>query len=431
MWKSILQATFHRLSTGGWIANLIVGVILLLVTPLLSSAMQPKAAILCAASGLTMLVWVGAIAMIYSLPETSSPQTAGQPSGSVPALRPTAPELRVSDPETAVGRWVADTPLNGGRVWHATASKGPNIYVMGGFNRPSGAGSDIRYRTTEWTAVDSDGTLAIWKPGPPMTRIRIGGSAVVIGKYLYVLGGETGELGQACSGPETCFTASVERAEIRSDGSLGAWELVGAMLAERWGFAAVVAGTNLYVIGGNDGKQATTSVERATISPAGDVGPWQRATSLKVRRWASAAVHHGGYLYALGGQDGENTIRTVERTRIQADGSLAEWALVGSMLDRRQGGRAFADERRLYVVGGYSGVGPGSTSNNEYLSAGETAAFAEDGTLAAWGTLPPMKSRRGYHGLAMVGGTLYALGGGNGDVFVPTVERLQPGKAER
>jgi hypothetical protein len=375
----------------------------------------------------TLIVAVAAIALFTGRTiERNRAEVAvasAQPSPSAAAPLPSLRDAPV-DRVVVPSKWVVDTPLNGARVWHASVASGRHLYVAGGFNRPAGPGSDVRYRTTEWTTVEADGTLGLWKSGPAMTRIRIGAFAVVVGHQIYVLGGETGEMGQPCDRPESCFTASIERAAIRGDGSLGPWELVGRMGSERWGFAAVVVGTNLYVIGGNDGKKATASVERLTFDPSGNVARSQPMAALKVPRWAVGAVQSGDFLYAFGGHDGENALRTIERARVQNDGSLGDWELVGSMLDRRHGAAAVVDEDRVYIGGGYAGVGPGDTLSNEYLNTVESAAISKDGVLARFSRVSPMRSGRGYHGIVTIDHQLYAIGGGNGDAFVPTVERL-------
>ena len=69
LWKATLRGTVQRLRSGGWIANFVVGVVLLLITPLLNGIMQhPRIAILSAAGGLTIIIWVVALAMMRSLP---------------------------------------------------------------------------------------------------------------------------------------------------------------------------------------------------------------------------------------------------------------------------------------------------------------------------------------------------------------------------
>lgn len=353
-------------------------------------------------------------------PATSTNPTAAQ--GALPAANQVQTSTAKSD-DTTGSAWIADTPLDSSRTWHAAAADRMFLYVLGGFDRPTGPGSDTRYRTTQWTSVEADGTLAPWRNGSPMSKIRIGASAVVYGNSIYAIGGETGDIGQACDKPETCFTASIERAEIRTDGSLGPWELIGKMQSERWGFAAIVIDNRIYIIGGNDGKKSTSSVELLTLDDRGNISNSKMLQSLAVSRWAVTALHLGDYLYAFGGTDDSNTLRSIERAKIQPNGTIDSWELVGTLLERRHGARAVVHRGTVYVSGGYSGAGPGTTANNEYLSSVEIAAF--DGTvLGPFKLGPAMRSRRGYHALVDGGRALYAIGGGNGERFVPTIERL-------
>jgi hypothetical protein len=67
--------------SGGWIANFVVGVVLLLVTPLLNGIMQhPRIAILSAVSGLTIIIWVVALAgcAAAGAPTVSTTQQEGK-----------------------------------------------------------------------------------------------------------------------------------------------------------------------------------------------------------------------------------------------------------------------------------------------------------------------------------------------------------------
>src|SRR5262245_21305483 len=91
LWKVILRCTVQRLMSGGWIANFVVGVVLLLVTPLLNGIMQhPRIAILSAASGLTIIIWVVALAMIRSLPGTPAIGTTQTMTPPQPNITPAA-----------------------------------------------------------------------------------------------------------------------------------------------------------------------------------------------------------------------------------------------------------------------------------------------------------------------------------------------------
>jgi hypothetical protein len=83
LWKAILRGTVNGLTSGGWIANFVVGVVLFLLLTQLTGVMQnPKMVILSVASGLTIIIWVVALAMIQSLPaapEVGTTQTVTPP----------------------------------------------------------------------------------------------------------------------------------------------------------------------------------------------------------------------------------------------------------------------------------------------------------------------------------------------------------------
>lgn len=73
MWKAIASGAAHRLSSGGWIANFVIGLAFLMLSPILGKFMQrPRAAIVSAAIGLTIIIWVGAWAAYRAVPNATS-----------------------------------------------------------------------------------------------------------------------------------------------------------------------------------------------------------------------------------------------------------------------------------------------------------------------------------------------------------------------
>ena len=97
---------------------------------------------------------------------------------------------------------------------------------------------------------------------------------------------------------------SVERAEIRADGSLGPWHKETQLLNYPRRCAKVVAeGDYLYAIGGFGGT-LFDSVERARFNADGSLGPWQlMETKLTMPRYIHAVAERGDYLYLLGGHE--------------------------------------------------------------------------------------------------------------------------------
>lgn len=66
-WRPILRGTIHSLSSG-WLQNLLIGLVLLLIGPAVGMIVKsPKVVILCAAGGITLVVWIVALIMIRQI----------------------------------------------------------------------------------------------------------------------------------------------------------------------------------------------------------------------------------------------------------------------------------------------------------------------------------------------------------------------------
>lgn len=204
----------------------------------------------------------------------------------------------------------------------------------------------------ERSAVNADGSLGPWEPMAAMTTPRVGLAAVAAGGYLYALGGTTG------MGPPL---NSVERAEIKSDGSLGPWELTTSMTMTRPGLSAVASDGYLYVLGGNN------SVEYAPINADGSLGSWQVISAMTMERTELAAVAADGYLYALGSfLFSINATNSVERAAISVDGSLGPWEFTAPMTTPRSGFVAAVQDGYVYAFGG--DTGDGTTRSVEFAA---------------------------------------------------------------
>ncbi|MCC6301199.1 MAG: hypothetical protein IT489_00180 [Gammaproteobacteria bacterium] len=145
---------------------------------------------------------------------------------------------------------------------------------------------------------------------------------------------------------------------------------------------------------------------------------WRATSPLTTARAGAAVLEAGGHIYALGGVDGRDFLKTVEYAPIRADGSLGEWHLTAPLKEARGFFDAVAHGGYLYAAGG--GNGP----NGEHLLASvERAPIRADGRLGPWETLPvALNLPRRCVKLAVVGDTLYALGGFGG-TLLDTVER--------
>jgi choice-of-anchor C domain-containing protein len=202
-------------------------------------------------------------------------------------------EWALVNPDGSLGNWQTTSSMTTGRFQHGAVAVGNHIYAIGG-----GAAGPIAFNSVERTVVNPDGSLGPWQATSPLVFARYYLAVAAWGNYIYALGG----------GDPTSQFDSVERAEVQSDGSLGPWQLVSSMTTRRAGLRAVVLGDYLYALGGQDAT-IYSSVERAAIHGDGSLGSWEVVSDMTIPRAAHSAVVANGRIYALGGNRVEGSTR--------------------------------------------------------------------------------------------------------------------------
>lgn len=265
-----------------------------------------------------------------------------------------------------------------------------------------GAGSDGRASATvERALVNADGTLGPFElvPGASLRTARRDAAIARLGNRVFILGGSSG-----------VALDTIESAVIDTDGVLGAFSNVdGVTLASpRSGHVAEVIGRSIYVLGGT-----STQVERALVDASGAFGSFIPAASIvTLRRSRPASVVAGGHLYLLGGFDG-GPLATVERAAIDGTGALGGFSPVASELGTpRDGARAIALGSSLYVLGG--SVSDGSV---------ERASIGADGALGGFSAVGSLSTPRTAPTLSVIGNHLWLFGGGTAAGAVASLER--------
>ena len=115
------------------------------------------------------------------------------------------------------------------------------------------------------------------------------------------------------------------------------------MGSKRFGCGAVVWEGSIYAMGGHDGSNVLRSVERF------DGSRWSEAPSMQIRRFGCAAAVFLGSLYAVRGRDGSLRLSSVEKF----DGS--QWTAMTGMVNKRYGCATVVWEGCLYAIGGHDG----------------------------------------------------------------------------
>ena len=187
------------------------------------------------------------------------------------------------------------------------------------------------------------------------------------------------------------------------------WQAVNSFNYARRAPAAVAYGNHLYIVGGIDGNDRYVhTVEYAQIQNDGTLGPWQASSDINEGRFYNAVVVDNGYLYTLGGGSGERghenyPLDSVERAKINSDGSLGTWEVISHMNTARRGLKAVLHRNTIYAIGGYDG---------QFLKSIEHATVNEDGSLSTW-QMEQHESiiDRYIHSAAIHDDTIYLLGG--------------------
>ena len=276
--------------------------------------------------------------------------------------------------------------------WSHTADViGRWVYVVGG------ADLDGQMAPVERAPILEGGELGAFRTvGATLVTPRDCHASLIIGNWLYVFGGDRqGSLD------------TIERAPI-SGGDLGRFQMASIRLTtSRDEHTATRIGNYVYVIGGIRGPVQLDSIERAEVRADGSLGPFTRyRNSLTANRYGHWVVVNGGYLYVAGGLSDNGNAGAVERARIGANGELGPFERLDAVLqERRDSPMALALDGWLYVIGGAR-----EHAMHLKMNSIEAAPFmgAALGRFVSAGSL---REGRDYHTVTRVGNWIYVIAG--------------------
>jgi kelch-like protein 8 len=184
------------------------------------------------------------------------------------------------------------------------------------------------------------------------------------------------------------------------------WIQVVEMSTRRRHVGVVAVGNKLYAVGGHDGTEHLKSGE--VFDPV--TNKWQSIAPMSKLRRGIALAHLNGPIYAVGGLDDMACFSTVERYDPESD----TWSQVQNM-NYARGGVAVASFRNyLYAIGGNNGTASLDTCERY------------DPYLNKWTAIEPMKKRRAGAGVAELHGSLYVVGGFDDNAPLDCVEKYDP-----
>lgn len=231
-----------------------------------------------------------------------------------------------------------------------------------------------------------------WSILPPLAVPKSGLGAAYVDSMLYIIGGRN----NTSSG--NIDSASVDRYDPLRD----EWRPMKPLSVPRNRLGVAVSEGYIYAIGGGNGNSCHTSVER--YDPNQD--EWTTVMPLNFRRIGVAVAVLGKRLYAIGGFDGGNRLRSVECYDVDAD----LWTLVSPLAERRSGAGAASLHSYIYAIGGYNG--------DAQLNSVERYDPSSD----TWTVMSPLVHRRSALSATMYCDRLFVLGGYDGEGFLNTIE---------
>ncbi len=172
--------------------------------------------------------------------------------------------------------------------------------------------------------------------------------------------------------------------------------------------AAIVNGTDIYLLGGSGPQGASATVYRTAVASDGNFAPWAQGPALPAPRTNPAVTAFSGTPYVIGGADASGAPTDTVWSADLQNGSIAGWKAVDSLKLPKAltGASAVADAAGIWVLGG-------KLADGSYSDAVYRAAADANGKLGAWQAVTqlPMPSARAYAGAAEIGSFLYVVGG--------------------
>jgi hypothetical protein len=169
-----------------------------------------------------------------------------------------------------------------------------------------------------------------------------------------------------------------------------------------------------YSIGGADsGSTPTNTVQYAKLNANGSLGNWATTTSISVNgttqnRLAPACAVANGYIYVVAGDttsDDTTATSTTYYAKLYANGTIGSWAATTSIPAARVTPSMTIYNGYAYVIGGYDNSG----SSGTFVTTLYYAKLNADGTVGSW-TTSTMPADAGDNGSTVINGILYIAG---------------------
>lgn len=232
-----------------------------------------------------------------------------------------------------------------------------------------------------------------WQNGVPLTTPRQGAASVVLGNYIYVMGGKT---------LNNNILNTVERFNL----STSTWETtVASFNTPRTGAAAIVFNNKIFLTGGRDQISGNALKEVEIYDPAQN--SWQYAQDMRREREGHTLAFFNNRIYAIGGQKDPYSL---EEDIEYYDAANGDWEDAPfEIASPRVAFFSAVYSDTFYMCGGFY-YGP---TDNSFIKPPQTLN---------WISGPFMAAKRGGGASALLGDRLFMIGGETQSGITDSVE---------
>lgn len=246
-------------------------------------------------------------------------------------------------------------------AFHAQIVVQDQVFLLGGITQDAqGIGANPAYLAGRVV----DGQVAQWRAGALPQEVRVHPTGEALGNRLYLIGG---------TGAQGAVLDSVRVATLGPDGP-GPFEPAPALPAPRSHHASIVVNGHILVLGGFTTRQVPMpAVLRSVHDATGALTGWEEVGTLPDTPWTSSALVHRGWLWLVGGGEGEGAdahfVATVRGAPLDAEGRPGAFEIFDRPLPlaRSHVHQTPVHQGFVYSVGGRIASGGGLRSTNRVL----------------------------------------------------------------
>lgn len=242
-----------------------------------------------------------------------------------------------------LGSWNTTTALPSNRAESAIAARSGYVYLLGGTD-----GSSV-LNTVISAPVNGNGSVGSWSAATSFDGARRGAVAVTSENYIYIIGGAN----------DSTHLKDVQYAQMGSGGSIGSWSNTTDLTYARSATTASLVNGFLSIYGGRDAGSNFATVDYAEVRSDGTLSQWSSGPRFSNSRYGHQTATYDGRVYLTGGISGSTYYNDVQVASLQASSRIGSYSKL-------------FDLGALYNISSisYQGILPGGVSAITYRTAG-------------------------------------------------------------